>query len=64
MSGSPLSQPANVIGGHGVSTLVVFAAAPGFDFLLFPVLSGSVLLVIVATLYHRLSGTPYPLRSA
>lgn len=106
VSGSPLSQPANVIGGHVLSTLVglvlhlllpdawwaaalavgvaialmaalrvthppagadplvVFAAAPGFDFLLFPVLSGSVLLVLVATLYHRLSGTAYPLRAA
>ena len=101
---SPLSQPANVIGGHVVATLigfavntalpgswwavalaaglaitamallrithppagadplVVFASEPSLAFLLFPVLSGAVLLVAVATLYHRLSGGHYPAR--
>ena len=98
----PLSQPANVIGGHAVATLaglvlrwalpdqwwalalavglaialmvllrvthppagadplVVFAADPGFLFLIFPVISGAVLLVALAALFHRLSGTAYP----
>lgn len=101
---SPLSQPANVIGGHLVSTLtgltlrlvlpetwwalalavglaialmgilrvthppagadplIVFATDPGFAYLLFPVLSGSCLMVSVAWGFHRLNGTPFPLR--
>ncbi|MCB1352817.1 MAG: HPP family protein [Rhodobacteraceae bacterium] len=100
--GSPLSQPANVVGGHVLSTLVglllrlalpdawwavalavgaaialmtalrvthppagadplvVFAADPGFHFLLFPVASGAVALVAIAAVFHRLSGTAYP----
>lgn len=99
---SPLSQPANVVGGHLLSTLiglllrlalpdvwwaqalavglviaamaalrlthppagadplVVFAADPGFDFLVLPVLIGSCALVAVAAVFHRVSGTPYP----
>lgn len=102
--GSPLSQPANVIGGHLVSTavglalhmllpgdwlaqalavglaisvmsalrvthppagadpLLVFATAPGPDFLVLPVFAGACALVAVATLFHRASGTQYPLR--
>lgn len=102
--GSPLSQPANVIGGHGVATLVglllrlvlpnewwaaaiaagvaiaamaalrvthppagadplvVFADDPGFGFLVMPVLVGASLLVGTATLFHRTTGTPYPMR--
>ncbi|WP_026179912.1 HPP family protein [Hahella ganghwensis] len=102
---SPFSQPANVIGGHVVSTLIgmlalqvsgpdpwTLAAATalaialmvllkivhppaGADplvvllghentwFLLFPVLSGSAALVLMAVLYHRLSrSTSYPCR--
>ncbi len=101
---SPLSQPANVIGGHGVATivglllrmllpnewwavalavglaiglmaalrithppagadpLVVFAADPGFSFLFLPVLSGAVVLVAVAALFHKSNDTVYPLR--
>jgi CBS-domain-containing membrane protein len=104
VAGSPLSQPANVIGGHVVATLVglalrlmlpnewwaaalavglaialmaalrvthppagadplvVFATHPGFGFLVLPVLSGAVVLVSVATLFHRSSGTVYPAR--
>ena len=99
---SPLSQPANVIGGHLLSTavgltvrlafpddwwavglavgiaialmsllrvthppagpdpIVVFVADPGFEFLLTPVLAGSVALVTMATLFHRGQGTSYP----
>lgn len=102
---SPFSQPANVVGGHLVSTLiglvlraalpnewwavalavglsiaamsalrithppagadpiVVFAADPGFDYLLFPVLSGSLCLVAVGALFHRATRTPYPLKA-
>ena len=102
VSGSPLSQPANVIGGHVVATLVglvlrlllpnewwaaalavglaialmaalrvthppagadplvVFATDPSFGFLVLPVLSGAVVLVSVATLFHKSSGTVYP----
>lgn len=99
---SPLSQPANVIGGHVVATLVglllrlifpnewwavaiavglaiglmaalrithppagadplvVFSTAPGFGFLLFPVLTGAIALVCVATAFHKLTRTAYP----
>ena len=99
---SPLSQPANVIGGHLLSTavglsvrvafpehwwavglavglaislmsllrvthppagadpIVVFVADPGFEFLLTPVLAGSLALVAMATLFHRGQGSSYP----
>ncbi|MBS7539033.1 HPP family protein [Ancylobacter lacus] len=101
---SPLSQPANVIGGHvlatavalalhtvlpaewwataiavgaaiaamaiarvthppaGADPILVFAIAqPQWSFLLVPVLAGAVVLVVVASVYHRLTGTQYPL---
>lgn len=103
VAGSPLSQHANVVGGHMVATLVglvmralfpdawwavglavgaaialmaalrvthppaganplvVFASDPGFDFLLFPVLTGSLILVAVGTLFHRFGKVEYPL---
>ncbi|WP_094712178.1 HPP family protein [Hahella sp. CCB-MM4] len=104
---SPFSQPANVIGGHLLSTLIGMLASQvsgpdpwtlaiatalaislmvlfkiihppaGADpmvvlmghentlFLLFPVLSGSVVLVLIAMFYHRLSKTAsYPYRQA
>ncbi|WP_350333830.1 HPP family protein [Coralliovum pocilloporae] len=103
---SPLSQPANVVGGHlisaasalilmqllpeawwaigfavgvaialmallrithppaGANPIVIFLSQPGFDFLLFPVLIGSVALVVLAFAYHRLAKTAsYPLDS-
>jgi len=44
----------------GANPLVIFAADPGWLFILFPVASGAVLLVITALLWHRISGTPYP----
>lgn len=101
--GSPLSQPANVVGGHvlataiallfrlalpgewwaaaiavgtvigvlaalrlthppaGADPLVVFATDPGLSFLLVPVLIGAALLVLIATVFHRFSGSIYPL---
>lgn len=94
---SPLSQPANVVGGHllatalalilhmilpdswwsvalavglaiclmslvrlthppaGADPIVVFSTSPGFEFVIFPILIGSILLVGAATLYHRIS---------
>lgn len=101
---SPLSQPANVVGGHvlatavalalhtvlpgewwaaalavgvaislmaalrvthppaGADPLLVFAAAhPEWSYLVMPVLAGSVSLVAIASLYHRATGTTYPL---
>ncbi|KOF21381.1 hypothetical protein AC244_08570 [Ensifer adhaerens] len=103
VAGSPLSQPANVVGGHFIATLVglimraifpnewwavglavgaaialmaalrithppaganplvVFASDPGFEFLLFPVFTGSLVLVGVGTLFHRFGKVEYPL---
>ncbi|MBD8553216.1 HPP family protein [Rhizobium sp. CFBP 8762] len=100
---SPLSQPANIIGGHllaalvglicaallppvwwaaaiavgvaiavmqfarvthppaGATPLIVLALQPGIGFLFFPVLSGTVLLVVIGTFYHRYHRVPYPL---
>ena len=104
---SPLSQPANVIGGHLVSTaiglflqmylpttgwalglavglaiaammalrvthppagadpLVMFFENPGWSYLGLPVCAGSVLLVLIGTIYHRISKCHiYPLRAS
>jgi CBS-domain-containing membrane protein len=103
VAASPLSQPANVVGGHFIATLVglllrmvfpnewwavaiavgaaialmaalrvthppagadplvVFATDPGFEFLLFPVLTGSLVLVAVGALFHRFAKVEYPL---
>lgn len=44
----------------GADPLVVFTANPDFSFLLFPVLSGTLALVVIAIVFHRLSGTAYP----
>ena len=38
----------------GADPLVVLAMTPGIDFIMFPTLSGSLALVLVATLFHRL----------
>ncbi len=45
----------------GADPLVVFAANPGWHYLFFPVLSGAVALVLIASLYHRASGLAYPM---
>ena len=100
---SPLSQPANVVGGHfisalvglllhfimpgnvavaglavglavmgmmmlrvvhppaGATALVGYSVATSWTFLLFPVLAGSVFLVLIAGLFHKINGTVYPL---
>ncbi len=99
---APLSQPANVIGGHilsatiglalhfavpgsfvvagmavgvavaammvlrivhppaGATTLVAYLTATSWLFLAIPVAAGGVTTVLLATLYHRLTKTPYP----
>ena len=44
----------------GADPLVIFATDPGFGFLLFPVLSGTVVLVAIATLFLRAAGQNYP----
>ncbi|CUK19625.1 HPP family protein [Ruegeria denitrificans] len=44
----------------GANPLVIFVAQPGFDFLLFPVTAGAVLLVLVAIAFHRMNGVAYP----
>ena len=101
---SPLSQPANVIGGHllaavislvlvqflpptwwalaigvgltitamtllrvthppaGADPIVIMLAAPGVEFLLTPVLAGSIILIYIAKIAHRTTGTTYPLQ--
>lgn len=38
----------------GADPIVIFFAAPGWEYLLFPVLLGSLSLVLVAALWHRL----------
>ncbi len=47
----------------GADPLVVFAAHPGIGFLFTPVLVGSIILVVVALIFHRMNGTAYPNRS-
>jgi CBS-domain-containing membrane protein len=47
----------------GADPLVVFATDPDFGFLLFPVLSGACVLVAVAMLFHKVSGTTFPMRT-
>lgn len=44
----------------GADPLVVFSTDPGFGFLLFPVLTGAIALVCVATAFHKLTRTAYP----
>lgn len=46
-------------GGHPI---LVFPSDPGLDYLLFPVLAGTAILVATATLFHRMTRTVYPLR--
>lgn len=46
----------------GADPIVIMLGAKGIGFLLFPVFTGSVSLVLIATLYHHLLGTAqYPL---
>ena len=102
---APLSQPANVVGGHFLSALIglglgillpmgnmtgafavglaiagmlllrvvhppagatalVAATSGSWSFLVFPVLSGAIVLVIIAAIYHHSTGKTYPLRAS
>ncbi len=45
----------------GATVLVTYATATSWLFLIFPVLVGSVLLVIMGLFYHQLTDTHYPL---
>lgn len=45
----------------GSNPIIVFLALPGWDFLLFPTLSGALVLVAVGVLYHRACALAYPL---
>lgn len=44
------------------ATALVAGAAGTWSFLLFPVLAGSLVLVLVATAYHRMTGHAYPVK--
>ena len=44
----------------GSNPLIVFLGMPGWDFLLFPTLSGAVVLVLVGILYHSSCRRRYP----
>lgn len=46
----------------GADPLVVFAMAPEPGFVLFPVVTGAMVLVLVAMVFHRVAGTDYPIR--
>jgi CBS-domain-containing membrane protein len=48
----------------GADPLVIFAADPGFGYLISPVLLGSLSLVLIAKLFHHATGTDYPLKAA
>jgi CBS-domain-containing membrane protein len=45
----------------GANPLVIFAANPGFSFLVFPVLIGALLLVVFASRFHKAARINYPL---
>ncbi len=45
----------------GATALVAYSTATSWMFLIFPVLTGSILLVIIAFIFHKLNGTAYPL---
>jgi CBS-domain-containing membrane protein len=44
----------------GATALVAYISATSWTFLLFPVAVGSITLVAIATAYHRLTNTTYP----
>jgi len=45
----------------GADPLVVFFASPGWEYIVFPVVLGSIVLVVIAWLFHKLPvKTPYP----
>jgi CBS-domain-containing membrane protein len=44
----------------GATALVSYASAQSAAFLAFPIVSGAVALVLLGSVYHRLTGTAYP----
>jgi CBS-domain-containing membrane protein len=44
----------------GATALVAYLTATSWSFLVFPVAVGSLVLVAIATIYHRVVGTAYP----
>jgi CBS-domain-containing membrane protein len=46
----------------GANPLVIFALHPDLSFLFLPIASGSLVLIVVAVLFHRMTGQVYPLR--
>ncbi len=46
----------------GANPVVVFGADPGIEYLVTPILSGSISLVVIASLFHWAARTSYPLR--
>jgi CBS-domain-containing membrane protein len=45
----------------GADPIIAFATHPGFEFLLLPVLTGSVGLVAIAAAFHAATSTSYPI---
>jgi CBS-domain-containing membrane protein len=45
----------------GGNPIVIMTTAAGWDYLLFPTLVGAVVIVLVGVVFHRLTGTRYPL---
>lgn len=45
----------------GATGLVAYLTHPGWSFLLFPVIAGSIVVIALATVLHRLRGIEYPL---
>lgn len=48
----------------GADPLLVFAMGPSVSFLILPVLAGATALVMTAVVFHRISGTPYPVEQS
>ncbi len=46
----------------GADPILVFATDPSWWFLIMPVLLGAIALVTIAAVFHRLTGTTYPLK--
>jgi len=47
----------------GADPIVVISGNPDLWFVVFPVLTGSLILVATAVVYHRFTGSEYPIKS-
>ncbi|MEO0922379.1 MAG: HPP family protein [Pseudomonadota bacterium] len=47
----------------GANPIVIYGLQPGWEFMIVPILIGPILLVVIATLYHRATGGTYPSKS-